>query len=115
MITPIINSVGNYNIKKSLKRNTAFCAKNNTQENNSNISSTTDVKISLFRDTLSGNIDDMPFELTHRNIFMDMLDPFGLIRSERKKKISGQINNKDVPSGFTAPPPNYRNCMMFTA
>ena len=68
-----------------LNKKSSFCGETaNTTNDDTFIKTDIDIKIGLIKDKLSGNIDNMPFELSHKS---------GFLKSDSLK---GSINNKDV-------------------
>ena len=81
-----INKVfNNIKINFNANHNVSFRGKaNNEPQDDTFIKSNIDIKFGLTKDKLSGSIEGMPFELSHKG---------GFIKSD---SITGAINNKDI-------------------
>jgi len=78
------------NIKSNFANNNKvhFCRANNEPQDDSFVKSDIDVKFGFAKDKLSGEIDGMPFELSHG------------LRLMKSDAIKGSINNKNVDLNY---------------
>ena len=95
MISKIIGINSTEDIKNNnIDNKILFCSKHQ-KENDSFVKSDIDIKCRFFKDSLSGTINGMSFNLSHPNLLMGV-GIMNTVLYVNNKDITGDINNKEV-------------------